>query len=155
VATHAIRYPVYGGEPALLLSSPAAGAEGERIGASLLTESEIADMKLSAAKLAFISSCESAIGHEAGGKHEFGIGGAFLEAGVHAVVATVWPIEDAAAKEFATAFYDELLQDGGSPAEALRRAETRFIAEDRAAGNPLRRVNVWSPFIVLGSFENR
>jgi CHAT domain-containing protein/tetratricopeptide (TPR) repeat protein len=155
IATHGVRYPVYGGSAALLLSSPEPGSEEENVGASLLTESEIAGMDLAKTRLAFISSCESGVGMEAERVHGHGVGGAFLEGGARSVVATLWPVEDAAAKEFATAFYAELLRERMPPLEAFRRAAARIIAEDRAAGDAMRRINVWAPYILLGSFDPR
>jgi CHAT domain-containing protein len=152
VAAHGVRYPVYGGSAALLLSPPAGDREEENAGASLLTEGEIAVLDLSGTELVFVSSCESAIGEEGERARGYGIGGAFLEAGAKSVVATLWPVEDAAAKELAGAFYANLLRERARPLDALRRAAGGMIAEDRAAGNPARRVGVWGPYILLGSF---
>jgi CHAT domain-containing protein len=152
VATHGVRYPVYGGCAALLLSPPAGESGGENVGASLLTEGEIAALDLSGMRLAVVSSCESAIGREGVRARGYGVGGAFLEAGARSVVATLWPVEDAAAREYAAAFYGELLRGSGEPVDAIRRAAARIISEDRAAGNPARRIEVWGPYILLGSF---
>jgi CHAT domain-containing protein/predicted negative regulator of RcsB-dependent stress response len=155
IATHGVHYPEYGGTAALLLSSPEGGSEEENVGASLLTESEIAELDLSGTRLAVISSCESAVGKKAERVWGYGVGGAFLQAGARSVVATIRPVEDAAAKQLAAAFYAELLRERGEPLEALRRAATRIIAEDRAAGDAMRRIGVWGPYILLGSFRPR
>jgi CHAT domain-containing protein/tetratricopeptide (TPR) repeat protein len=152
VATHGVRYPVYGGCAALLLSPPAGESGGENVGASLLTEGEIAALDLSGAGLVVVSSCESAVGRGAERARGYGVGGAFLEAGAQSVVATLWPVEDAAAKDFAGAFYAELIGKRAGPLDALRRAAAGVIAADRAAGNAARRVGVWGPYILLGSF---
>lgn len=155
IATHGVHYPVYGGSAALLFSAPSRGLEEETVGASLLTEGEIAGLDLSGTRLAVISSCESAVGMDAERVRGYGVGGAFLEAGARSIVATLWPVEDAAAKELATAFYTELLRERMEPLEALWRAANRIIAEDRAAGDPMRRIGVWGPYILLGSFQPR
>jgi hypothetical protein len=62
-------------------------------------------------------------------------------------------VEDAAAREFASAFYAELLHGGREPFDAHRRACSRMIAEDRASGNAARRIGVWGPYVLLGSFR--
>ncbi|MCX5753057.1 MAG: CHAT domain-containing protein, partial [Candidatus Krumholzibacteria bacterium] len=153
IATHGVHYPVYGGSEALLLSCPDREPGEENVGASLLTESEIAGLDLSGTRLAVISSCESAVGRKGERARGYGIGGAFLEAGVHSIVATLRPVEDAAAKEFATGFYAELLRGRVEPLEALRRTANRIISEDRAAGDAMRRIDVWGPYLLLGSFS--
>jgi CHAT domain-containing protein/tetratricopeptide (TPR) repeat protein len=152
IATHTVEFPAYGGHPALLLAPPSEGSQAENVGASLLTEPEIAAMNFSGTKLAVVSSCESAIGTEAERVEGFGVGGAFFEAGARSVIATVWPIEDAAARQFASAFYEELLGRPTVPADALWHAINRIIEEDRSGGRALRRIDEWGPFILLGSF---
>ena len=117
-----------------------------------MTAEEIAGLNLSTVRLAVVSSCESGIGRYAERLQGYGIGGAFLEAGARDVVVTLRPIEDAAAREFAIRFYGELLRGGAEPLNALWRTQNRIIAEDRSAGNPLRRIDVWGPYILLGSF---
>jgi CHAT domain-containing protein/tetratricopeptide (TPR) repeat protein len=156
IATHGVHYPVYGGVAALLLSPPSPGPDGpeeERVTASLLTESEIAGLDLSGVELVVVSSCESGIDRETGLVRGCGVGGAFLAAGARSVVATLRPVEDAAAREFASAFYAELLHGGREPFDAHRRACSRMIAEDRASGNAARRIGVWGPYVLLGSFR--
>ena len=107
---------------------------------------------LSGAGLAVVSSCESGVGGKGGRMRGFGLGGAFFEAGARSVIATMWPIEDAAAAQFASAFYEQLLRGRAEPADALRGATNRIIGEDRSRGGALRRIDVWGPFILLGSF---
>lgn len=152
IATHTVQFPAYGGQPALLLSPPAQRSLAENVGASLLTATDIAAMNFSGTKLAVVSSCESAIGTEAERVQGLGVGGAFYEAGARSVIATVWPIEDAAAEQFASVFYEELLRRPTVPADALRHAINRIIGEDRSRGSALRRIDAWGPFILLGSF---
>lgn len=70
------------------------------------------------------------------------LGSAFLLAGSRTVVASLWSVEDSAARELVQRFYDR----GGAdaPAAALAAAQRDLIA----AGRP---VSEWAPFVVLGS----
>jgi CHAT domain-containing protein/tetratricopeptide (TPR) repeat protein len=152
IAAHAVRFPAYQGEAALVLTAPAAGPDSDNVGSSLLTETEIEAMKLERTELAVVSSCESAVGGRSVQARGFGIGGAFYAAGARAVAATLWPVEDSDARLFAGAFYADLMRGADDPAGAMRRATIRMIREDRSGGNALRRICVWGPFILLGSF---
>jgi CHAT domain-containing protein len=60
-----------------------------------LLAAQIADMDLSA-HLVILSSCESAGGRVLAGEGVLGLSSAFLSAGVAAVVATLWPVDDKA-----------------------------------------------------------
>ena len=75
-----------------------------------------------------------------------GIARSFLAAGTHSVLATLWPINDAATKEFMKMFYDEICQE--TPVcEALRRAKNDFHVHDNEFFQSIR---VWAPFTIYG-----
>ena len=76
------------------------------------------------------------------GEGVFGIARAFLQAGAHAVVASVWPIEDREAERVFTRFSDAL-GDGVTVDEALRIAQE----DARAAGLP---TGAWAGLVVVG-----
>ncbi|MEO7735572.1 MAG: CHAT domain-containing protein [Kofleriaceae bacterium] len=66
---------------------------------------------------------------------------AFMAAGAHTVVASLWAVDDAVARRFAHEFY---LADGvQDPIRALAHAQRKLI-EDGS------RVDQWSTFVVLG-----
>src|SRR4030095_15771588 len=98
--------------------------------------------------LVFSNSCEAATtaawqgeaGHEGG---PFGIGSAFLLAGVRSYVGTIWVVHDAQSSTFATACY-RALAAGGRLGDALHDARTAVIA---AHG---REALTWASYLLYG-----
>ena len=91
-------------------------------------------------RLVVLASCASGVRP---GRQMWGsLGAAFLAAGSHAVLASLWSIEDQRARELVLRFYAE----GGAsdPAGALARAQRVAI---RRGLSP----NHWAPFVVFGS----
>jgi len=110
---------------------------------SLLTAGEIADRRLGA-RLVVLSSCESAAGRTNLGEGVAGLSTAFLAAGVPAVVATLWPVEDRVTADLMSRLYDQLAR-GRSAAEALRRAQLEV------RGRPAtRHPYYWAGFVLVG-----
>jgi CHAT domain-containing protein len=52
-----------------------------------------------------------------------GLSYSFLRAGAKQVVSTLWSIDDAKSRELMTAFYIELMRNGGNAAAALRESQ--------------------------------
>ena len=75
-----------------------------------------------------------------------GIARAFLAAGARSVLATLWPINDSATKEFMEKFYEELCQ-GTWVCEALRRTMNVFQNHEK---QHYQSVKVWAPFTIYG-----
>lgn len=108
-----------------------------------LTAARVAELDLGA-HVAFLSSCGSAGGNILSGEGVLGMTGAFLGAGAHAVVATLWPVDDAATTELVERFYAELSR-GASVSTALRRAQ-RSLRARPATAHPF----FWAGFVVAG-----
>ena len=105
---------------------------GWRLDQGLLTAGELSKVR-PAPLLVFSNSCEAGATAEWEGGyryegHAFGIGSAFLLAGVRSYVGTFWVIHDTESVLFATACYRGLA-GGLSIGEALRRARHAVIAE--------------------------
>ncbi|MBK7702405.1 MAG: CHAT domain-containing protein [bacterium] len=96
------------------------------------------------AQLAVLSSCGSADGQLVAGEGVPGLASGFLSAGVPAVVATLWPVDDAATSRLIGVFYDELAA-GRPPAAALRAARAA-LRDDPATSHPF----YWAGFVLLG-----
>ncbi|MDO9693171.1 MAG: CHAT domain-containing protein [Candidatus Latescibacteria bacterium] len=96
------------------------------------------------AQLAVLSSCGSADGQLVAGEGVPGLASGFLSAGVPAVVATLWPVDDAATSRLIGVFYDELAA-GRPPAAALGAARTA-LRDDPATSHPF----YWAGFVLLG-----
>jgi hypothetical protein len=122
-ATHALadlRQPL-----ASLLVLPAMDAAGAP---AYLTAGQVQEWRGDVG-LVFLSACESAIGPPrfAGGMP--GLQSAFLRAGAHGVIATLWPIEDVLARQFAADFYQRFTR-GEAAVEALRETQRAWLAPD-------------------------
>ena len=83
------------------------------------------------ADLVTLSGCETALGREIRGEGLVGITRAFLLAGARQVVASLWPISDRASARLMEQFYGNLVNEGNSPAEALRAAQRALRANPR------------------------
>jgi CHAT domain-containing protein len=115
--------------------SPGKGEDGQ------LRFSEILGLRLDG-RLVVLSSCETASGQILRGEGPMSLARAFFQARAHAVVASLWPIEDADAKALFERFYRHL-GARESVASALRAAQRELIAE----GAPAAR---WAGFEVIG-----
>jgi CHAT domain-containing protein len=82
-------------------------------------------------RLVFLSGCETALGPAWSTSYRHGddyatLAQAFLFSGARNVVATLWPINDRGAAEFARAFYEALASS--KPSDALASAQRAFIS---------------------------
>jgi len=120
-ATHALadlRQPL-----ASLLVLPASAADGSP---TYLTAGQVESWR-GDTELVFLNACDSAIGPPrfAGGMP--GLQSAFLRAGAHGVIATLWPVEDVLAREFAVDFYARYAR-GESAVDALGATQRAWLA---------------------------
>ncbi|MGD1047399.1 MAG: CHAT domain-containing tetratricopeptide repeat protein [Candidatus Krumholzibacteriaceae bacterium] len=150
IATHRVSYPAYSGKSALLFSTVDDCDVSHAVETSLLTESEIERLDLSNADLVVLSACESGASEDGPSPEGMGLAGAFLEAGARTVIATVWPVEDRAARDFVTAFYRELIAGKRAPGAALQAAQKNIIQKDRSGGTPARDIRAWAPYLLIG-----
>jgi hypothetical protein len=119
-ATHALadlRQPV-----ASLLVLPAMDASGK---ATYLTAGQVQGWH-GDAELVFLSACESAIGPPQFAAGMPGLQRAFLRAGARGVIATLAPIEDVLARQFATDFYTRYT-NGQSAQRALSETQRLWL----------------------------
>jgi len=95
-----------------------------------------------ASPLVVLTACETAGGRfiDAEGLH--GVGRAFLESGTRNLVATLWPVEDEAARIFAVAFHRQL-KKGDRPSQAARYGRRILRDAGRSAAD-------WAAFRFLG-----
>jgi CHAT domain-containing protein len=122
----------------MLLPSP-----GDSAGDPYLRADRIAGLRLPA-RLVVLSGCESAGGAAQPGEGVSGFAAAFLSAGVPAVVATLWPVDDRTAALLMERFYQGLL-DGSTAAAALRRAQLD-VARRAGTAHPVH----WAGFVLVG-----
>ena len=94
-----------------------------------------------------LSACDTNIGGEDSGTAFASLSRAFSRAGVPTVVASLWPVSDAATRDTMTAFYRELAA-GRPRAEALRRAQL-VVRQNPRFAQPY----YWAPFILMGEWS--
>jgi len=98
------------------------------------------------AELVYLSACETAIGPARFADGLPGLQRAFLRAGGHGVIATLWPIEDAYAAQFAGDFYRRYTT--GQPAQRAltdtQRAWMRPATGVRPGELAHRRMTAWA-----------
>ncbi|HSI55907.1 MAG TPA: CHAT domain-containing protein, partial [Ideonella sp.] len=94
------------------------------------------------ARLVTLSACDTAVSRVAPGDEVLGLARGFLLAGAHAVVATLWSVEDGSTAELMAAFY-RARQRGQAVAAALRQAQLELAARHP---HPF----FWAPFVAYG-----
>jgi CHAT domain-containing protein/Tfp pilus assembly protein PilF len=109
---------------------------------------EIAGMKLHA-RLITLSACETGLGQgyftETPGGDEFvGLTRAFLGAGGHNVLASLWAVNDESTRELMLKFYRHLL--AGNGAEALAKSQQELRRGDARYRHPY----YWAAFVMSG-----
>jgi CHAT domain-containing protein len=89
---------------------------------------DIAVAPLPRLRLVYLSACETDRGPILKSEGSITIARSFFAAGVPAVVGTLWPIEDGAARLAARTFHQHLLR-GDTPAESLRQAQLMLASQ--------------------------
>lgn len=131
-------------EPALVLSAPSP-ADWR---ASLLTASEIAELRLGA-EWVILSACNTASGREGSPEPLSGLARSFFYAGARALLVSHWRVESASAVRITTSMMSAYSR-GADKADALRRAML-MLARDKRRSHPA----FWAPFVVVGDTRGR
>jgi tetratricopeptide (TPR) repeat protein len=111
-----------------------------------LTARQIVELDLTN-RLVVLASCQSVAGRTLSGEGIQGLTGAFLSAGVPAVVASLWPVDDAATAALMKQFYARLADGLAAPA-ALAAARHQLAANPLTA-HPF----YWAGFVFVGVGE--
>jgi CHAT domain-containing protein/lipopolysaccharide biosynthesis regulator YciM len=101
------------------------------------------------AELIVLSACQTALGKDLKGEGLVGLTHSFMSAGANSVVASLWKVDDRATAVLMDYFYDAMLQQGMSPAAALRSAQLKLKQEPRWS-SPY----YWSGFVLQGEYSN-
>jgi CHAT domain-containing protein len=101
---------------------------------------DIANLNLSA-NLVTISACRSAGARSYNGEGMVGFAWAFLQSGVHAVVAGLWDVDDNYSSQLMIALYRGL-ESGMTPSKALRAAKLELVRSAGAQRKPV----YWAPY---------
>jgi CHAT domain-containing protein len=121
-------------DSAIVLSKPAVEAGSFKLYARDIVQHPMH------ADLVTISACYGAGSRAYSGEGLVGLAWAFLRAGAHNVIASLWDVTDASTEQLMDRFYDEL-DKGASPDAALRAAKLSLL-HGSAFHNPF----YWAPF---------
>ena len=113
-------------------------------GGWLTVQRIITELRLERVQLATLGACLSGRAALKGGDEHVGLLQAMLTTGVKAVVASLWPVDDAATRAMFETFYAELAA-GRSPAKAMQEA-ARFVRVQPGWAHPF----YWAAFQVSG-----
>lgn len=95
-----------------------------------------------------LSACDSGLGKDIRGEGLFGLTRGFMYAGASSVVASLWKVDDEATAEFMKFFYRGMLQEGLSPAAALRKAQITMRGK-KQWHSPY----YWAAFVLQGNYD--
>jgi CHAT domain-containing protein/tetratricopeptide (TPR) repeat protein len=139
IASHALANPDFPSLSRLLLA-PSDGGSGD------LFASDIEKSRFPATQLVVLAACGSSRGEAEGREGAQGMGWAFLAAGVPAVVASLWNVDDLDARSLLTEFHRQFYSTRDA-LEALRRAQLALL---HSPNRTLRSPSAWANFELLG-----
>jgi CHAT domain-containing protein/tetratricopeptide (TPR) repeat protein len=102
------------------------------------------------AQLVVLSACETALGQDIKGEGLVSLTRGFMYAGSRSVVTSLWKVDDRATAKLMEHFYQSMLQDGMTPAAALRSAKQK-IRRDKVWSPPF----FWAGFVLQGEYKER
>ncbi|HZR27531.1 MAG TPA: CHAT domain-containing protein [Terriglobales bacterium] len=108
---------------------------------------DIYNMELNA-DLVVLSACQTALGKEIGEEGLVGLTRGFMYAGAPRVVASLWKVDDEATAELMKKFYEGMLRDHQTPAQALRSAQ-QWMRTQKAWQAPY----YWAGFVLQGEWK--
>ena len=102
------------------------------------------------AQLVVVSACDTALGKDIKGEGLMSLTRGFMYAGSRSVVTSLWKVDDRATAKLMKHFYEAMLQDGMTPAAALRSAKQK-IRREKAWSEPF----FWAGFVLQGEYKER
>lgn len=101
------------------------------------------------AELVVLSACKTGLGKEVKGEGLVGLTRGLMYAGAARVVVSLWNVDDKATSLLMQQFYKQMLQQGKSPAAALRAAQIELWKQEEWR-NPY----YWAGFTLLGEWRD-
>ena len=145
IATHAFVDKVFDAFSGLVLSTSQDSTDD-----GLLMGYEISDLSLKS-DLITLSACETGRGKIVAGEGVLGLPRLFLSAGAKTVLMTLWKVDDRFTSELMPKFYDDLLNNNSTKADALRNAKLFMLLKE------VKRQDVyyqhpfyWASFVLYG-----
>ncbi len=142
--------------PGLLSGIVCAGANFERhasLADGRLTAEEIGWLDLAHVDLVVLSACDTGVGRaEVAAEGHIGLRRAFLVAGAHTVISSLWAVPDEDTVAFMERFYRHHWKGGLGKHEALRQAQLETLADNRERSG-LPGVETWGAFVLDGDWR--
>jgi len=101
------------------------------------------------AELIVLSACETGTGENIRGEGMVGLTRGFMYAGSPRVLASLWKVDDQSTATLMTEFYQYYLQEGLTPAQALRQAQLAMWENKEGTWQPY----YWSAFVLQGEWR--
>jgi CHAT domain-containing protein/Tfp pilus assembly protein PilF len=108
---------------------------------------DIYNMELNA-DLVVLSACQTALGKEIGEEGLVGLTRGFMYAGAPRVVASLWKVDDEATAALMKKFYEGMLREHQTPAQALRAAQ-QWMRTQKTWQSPY----YWAGFVLQGEWK--
>ncbi|HEX5073188.1 MAG TPA: CHAT domain-containing protein [Gemmatimonadaceae bacterium] len=122
-------------------------APGDGDLSGILTAQELFDTRLPRTRLAILSGCHTASGRLSDTEGASSLARALFGAGVPAVVASLWAVDDESTADF-FASYHRRLSRGDDPTEALRRTQLEWLAQNKGGWQGF---STWAAFALYGA----
>lgn len=153
IATHAFVFDSSCGDRNPLLRSGLAfaGANIDRE-TGILTAQQIASLDLNGVDWAVLSACNTGGGKFEIGEGILGLQRAFRVAGVHSVIMTLWPVDDAATRDYMRTLYAERFGRHTSTAQAVWLSDRKMLHSRRTAGESTHPW-YWAGFVGAGGWQ--
>jgi CHAT domain-containing protein/Tfp pilus assembly protein PilF len=139
----------------LLLGGQNTGGRGFHLTLADLRDEQRMDFK--GIELLTLSGCQTAVGSkDSDGREIDGLGITAQKKGAKAVVATLWPVDDASVGLLMAAFYKLWVTTPGiEKAEALRQAQLALLhgASAQPPSSPYANPFYWAPFVLIGNWK--
>jgi CHAT domain-containing protein len=101
-----------------------------------------------AADLVVLSACETGLGKQVDGEGLVGLTRGFMYAGASRVMASLWRVDDEATAQLMQKFYQGVLKNGQTPAQALRTAQLWMQSQSR-----WKQPYYWAGFVLQGEWK--
>lgn len=112
-----------------------------------LEAKDVLGMHLGNVAMVALSACESGLGRVEDGDEVLGFTRSFLSAGTSTLLASLWPVSDAATEKLMTTLYADLAK-GVEVQDAMRDAQRAVLANPETA-HPY----YWAPFNLIGNWR--
>ncbi|HSD18241.1 MAG TPA: CHAT domain-containing protein [Thermomonas sp.] len=112
-----------------------------------LEAKDVLGMDLKGTAMIALSACESGLGRVEDGDEVLGFTRSFLSAGTSTLLASLWPVSDAATETLMTTLYDDLAK--GVPVQDAMRDAQRAVLANPETAHPF----FWAPFNLIGNWR--